>query len=418
MADIRRAGYEPILLEPWCPESKREIYRKKFDLEYDNIPGERPAIVQGCEDYADTLELVRKMAPKAIIAGGDLGIELTTRLAQDLGLPGNKVERLPYMCKKDMMHEALKEAGIRYIHGQVVNSVEEGLAYFHDTLKGKPAIVKPLCGGGSVGVCACHNDEMLVEALSADLQQSAKEGNNPPSVLIQEMIVGTEYYVNTVHQGEELVITNLARYDKVQHGDRRPVYIRSFQLNPLDEAYLPIIDYATKLLKAVGVTMGAVHTEIMVDEDGPVLIEVNGRLAGAHQPADWQDKVLGIHESDIAVRAFLGQDIHVSSDGRSAEDTLLPGVKAYRRISNGCYNFVHVVKPVDATEAPLLGVITKMQSYHSHKGLVVPKSYTETIDLSNVGGLIYMWHDEASVLEKEFEMLKELELHSPEKVFK
>ena len=50
MADIRRAGYEPILLEPWCPESKREIYRKKFDLEYDNIPGERPAIVQGCED--------------------------------------------------------------------------------------------------------------------------------------------------------------------------------------------------------------------------------------------------------------------------------------------------------------------------------------------------------------------------------
>ena len=122
--DIRNAGYEPVILEPSIPGVPPAEVRKELEAEYTHIKGERPAIYAASQNYGETLEMVRTIAPCCIIPGTDFGLELATTLAHDLGLPGNNPVRLPYMREKDKMQEAVKAAGLRSIRGKVVTTVE------------------------------------------------------------------------------------------------------------------------------------------------------------------------------------------------------------------------------------------------------------------------------------------------------
>ncbi len=408
--DIRREGYEPVIMEITAPQEIREYVRKALDVEYSYIKGEKPLVVQECSDYHQTLRMVREMNPVLVIAGGDLGLKLASKLSHDLGLPGHRVERLPYLRRKDKMHEALKDAGLRYIRGKVVSSVEEGIEFYENELNGKSAIVKPLDGGGSVGVMACHSRGAVAEALRRDFADSG-------TALVQEMINGTEYYVNTVTFNGRTVVTNVCRYDKVQVGDMRPVYVKAVSLSPADETLSPMIRYVIEALDAVGLEIGPAHTEVMLDEKGPVLIEVNARLAGGHQPSEWQDLVLGIHESEIALRAYLGKDIFESGAGVKAGIMTADGIRCYPLRSNGLWHPVFISREMEAKDNPIVDIVLNMASYHSHKGLTAPSHYDMTIDLSNSGGTIYMTHPDAAVLESDFADLLDLELNHIEQLF-
>lgn len=166
--DIRNAGYEPVIMEPSILGVSPAEVRKTLEQEYAHIKGERPAIYAASTNYEETLEMVRAINPCCIIPGTDFGLELATCLAHDLGLPGNDPRRLPYLREKDKMQEAAKEAGLRYIRGKVVTTVDEGIAYFREELKGKSAIVKPLRSAGSRGVLACLTEEELCNAIADD----------------------------------------------------------------------------------------------------------------------------------------------------------------------------------------------------------------------------------------------------------
>lgn len=409
--DIRNEGYEPVIMEITAPEELREYVRKALDVEYSYLKDEKPLIIHECSEYQQTLQMVREMDPKLVLAGSDMGLELASKLSRDLGLPGHRVERLPFLRRKDKMHEALKDAGLRYIRGNVVSCIKDGIEYYENELKGESAIVKPLDGGGSVGVMACHNRDELTDALTRNIAGGG-------AALVQEMINGTEYYVNTVSSNGRHVVTNVCRYDKVQVGDMRPVYVNAVSLSPAQETLAPLVHYVIEVLDAVGLKIGPAHTEVMVDEKGPVLIEVNARLAGGHQPSDWQDMVLGIHESDIALRAYLGESILESSLGIKSEKSLENRFIYFPLKVHGCWHTVFISRDIYAKDNPILDILRNMRSYHSHKGLEAPRHYCMTTDLSNAGGFVYLTHKDAAVLESEFAELLDLEMNHIEKLFK
>ena len=407
--DIRKEGLEPVLMEVNVPPEDKDTVRKILDLEYSHLKGDRPIVISECPDYCQTLQLVKDYAPVLVIPGSDYGIELAAKLSSDLGLPGHNVTRVPFLRRKDKMHEALKDAGIRYIKGLAVSSVEDGIDFYSTELKCGAAIVKPLDGGGSVGVMACHSKDELAEALRLSIASGGE-------VLVQEMIKGTEYYVNTVSSRGRHVVTNICRYDKIQKGTERPVYVRATPLPPESEEMTALIEYAVNVLDAVGVDIGPSHTEIMVDEKGPVLIEINARLAGAHQPSDWQDSVLGIHESEIALRSYLGKDILETRSGMKAIGTP-GGTKAYPLISNGLLHCVYIPHDIDAVDNPIVPLIRSLKSYYGHMRLDAPSFYERTTDLSNIGGIVYLAHPDVSVLEEEYNRLLDLELNHIEELF-
>ncbi|MBO6060428.1 MAG: ATP-grasp domain-containing protein, partial [Bacteroidaceae bacterium] len=345
--------------------------------------------------------------------------ELATCLAHDLGLPGNDPRRLPYLREKDKMQEAAKEAGLRYIRGKVVTTVDEGIAYFREELKGKSAIVKPLRSAGSRGVLACLTEEELCNAIADDIDMARKDKAPFIGVLVQERIVGTEYFINTVTMGGQTVVTNVVRYDKMKLMAERPVYVSAVSLQPDDALCQMLMDYVVKVVKATGLEIGPMHTEVMVDEDGPVLIDVNARMAGAAQPAEWQDLVLGLHESDIALRAYLGKDIHTDSYNNYKAIASADGQYAYFQRKRPGYFHVGVnLHDFEAEEFIGKELIESLPSTFSWHGFDAPRFYEATKDFFTASGLVYLVNDSAEQLQRDHEMLLEVEMNHMDKLFK
>ena len=113
IADIIKRGYEPVNLELILyPDSKfykdllscRESAREKYPC--------NPVTIEECAVYEETLEKVRELDPVLVIPGSEFGVELATRLADDLRLPGNPYKNMDMYIKKSAMHAALINAGV------------------------------------------------------------------------------------------------------------------------------------------------------------------------------------------------------------------------------------------------------------------------------------------------------------------
>lgn len=417
--DILNAGYEPVILEPFVPENQRDEARKVFDGEYARLKCQLPPVYIAKERYEDTLAMVREIAPCVIVPGTDYALELATNLAYDLALPCNNPKQLPYLREKDKMQEAVKAAGLRYIRGKVVSTPEDALDYYHNELKGKPAIVKPLREAGSRGVAACLNEEELVRAITEDIELAKKKNAPNIAVLVQEMIIGTEYFVNTVTQNGHTIVTNVMRYDKRKFTAERPVYVRATAIGSDDPIHQTLCQYVIDVVAATGLTVGPMHTEVMVDEDGPVLIEVNARLAGADQPAAWQDRVLGIHESDISLRSYLGKDITRNSyDDYAAVSSPDGKYSFYSRRCSGCFQFAVTTRDIDAEEFIGKALIESFPSTYSWVGFEAPRHYATTKDFFTIMGLIFMTNDSEEECDRDYHALLDIEMNHVERLFR
>ena len=125
--DLRQLGLEPVILETYNDDGGKEEARRHAN--YVHMEKPLPRRIQALPNYEDTLALVKSENPILVLPGSEMSVELATTLANDLGLKCNKKENIPQMTRKSEMHNALKRAGLRYIKGEMVGSVEEALAF-------------------------------------------------------------------------------------------------------------------------------------------------------------------------------------------------------------------------------------------------------------------------------------------------
>ncbi|MCQ3907658.1 MAG: hypothetical protein MJ219_02735 [Mycoplasmoidaceae bacterium] len=72
-------------------------------------------------------------------------------------------------------------------------------------------------------------------------------------------------------------------------------------MEPSDPKYTKVIEYNSKVLRAIGLTYGLCHNEFKVDKKGPVLIEANCRTPGGSMQGKYLDYVLGHHETNVSL---------------------------------------------------------------------------------------------------------------------
>ncbi len=104
--DIVRRGYHPVVLET---RILRESPERHIVTELYQTLHHQPTTLQEMDSFEETVEAVRSFDPLLILPGTETGVILANRLAAALSLPGNPLEYLDAMTKKDQMHLALKE---------------------------------------------------------------------------------------------------------------------------------------------------------------------------------------------------------------------------------------------------------------------------------------------------------------------
>ncbi|GAA1938385.1 ATP-grasp domain-containing protein [Kitasatospora viridis] len=281
---LRRAGFDThaVLSSPApAPE-----YTKTFQPA-DHAGVVSAGVTSAGPGFDRVLQLVRAIGPVAVIPGAESGVELADALAAELTPElANDPARSHARRDKAAMMATLRAAGIPTVRtlavteaeGCAARAAEQGLSAAGDL------VVKPARSSLSDGLTLVPAGGDLEAAVRSVLGARNLLGSVNETVLVQERIHGTEYVVDTFTEHGRHIVTNICRYTKVAVGDSFAVY-ESTDFLPEDAPETPVlVAYVRQVLDALGVRFGPCHSEVMLTEDGPRLMETGARLAGAGLP--------------------------------------------------------------------------------------------------------------------------------------
>lgn len=399
--DLQDQGYEPVCLE------LREINKQFPNAHcYTAFGAKQPKVITDCKRYSQTLKKVKALKPILILPGADHGLRLASQLTHDLKLRGNKLSDLPIMKDKYASQLALKHHGLRHIESVKYTNWDQAVKFFH-AHKNK-VVVKPIEGVSTVGVTICDNVVQLKKAIAlAKGSGSAMIDRHP---ILQEYIEGEEYVVNTCSCDGHTIVTSAYVYKKIFIPGSGPVYITHEWISPNAPKMRPIVKYALKVIKAIDLKWGPCHAEFKVDEKGPVLIETNCRIPGGSMPGDYVHQILGHHETDIALKAYLHPE----------DFKKLP--KLMNPIAGGIVKMVVIKKPIFVHEVKMDQCFKKLKSYHSYSfGMfydVKDTWFKKTVDYETSGGNIYLVNKSIKQLYRDLVYVMNVEAHHLDWMYK
>ena len=394
-------NYNPIVLQTKIGTSEEEkIYNQMVKESLKLINADHEFLYEK-ETYEETLEMVREYNPVSVIVGSEKGVILGTKLANDLNLPGNPIENLESITYKDKMQEKLAEKGLRHIRGRRVKTVEEAID-FYDEENLTEVVVKPVYSAGSVGVKLCSNKQEMIDAFELVTNEANVYGEDITEVVVQERIKGKEYVINTVACNGDYRVTTIWKYKKIKTPEGNQIYDYAEVLDELGIGEANIVEYAYAVNKALGIKYGPVHGEFMVDEKGPVLIEVNCRPMGFTLDAEFMDRISGQHETDSTLDSYINPDKFQYQKKQR-----------YQIYEHGVVKLLIVPKNTIAKSNPIKYITQRLEShYRTEQDIIDNDSFIKTKDLETTGGTVFLVNEDRYTLEKDLNFLRYMEKYT------
>ncbi|MET4022088.1 ATP-grasp domain-containing protein [Bradyrhizobium sp. S3.2.12] len=194
------------------------------------------------------------------------------KLCQHFNLPGPQPAAIELCCDKFLQRQLLEENSIPIPGYRLAANAAEVERSAEEL--GFPVIVKPAVGIASVGVRLCRDPGELAQ--HADyLLGERKIRLSSPRILVEEFAQGPHYSIEIM--GSEVIAIGAADFGRPPHFVCRE-YIYPAVVK--EEDYERIVDVSQKCLRALNLSWGPKNIDLRLTERGPVVIEVNPRLAG------------------------------------------------------------------------------------------------------------------------------------------
>ncbi|MFF1421536.1 ATP-grasp domain-containing protein [Streptomyces sp. NPDC058280] len=242
-------------------------------------PEEFDQVVFGQGDAAATAAELARVPLRAVVAGTEIGVRFADELAESLSLEGNGTALSEARRDKAAMAARLREKGLRHVRTFEARSeaeaVEQALS-----LGRWPVVVKPADSAGSDGVTFCDSPEAVRQTFTKLHGETNRMGLANHKVLIQELLVGQQYFVNTVSRAGRHHIAEIWRDDRRRIPGAGLVCDCESLLPARGDVQDLLGAYITGVLDALGIAWGPAHSELMLTASGPVLIETAARMQG------------------------------------------------------------------------------------------------------------------------------------------
>lgn len=267
------------------------------DVVHVRLPGaaplDAPAAAYHAADYqhgptfrAFVDEVLRPLAPAAVVSLTELGLEPAAAAARRLGAAGTPPEVVRATRDKLEMRRALERAAPHLNPPFAAGDDAEAVARLFGG--GAPVVAKPVAGTGSNAVALVRS----ASALPKDRRTRA--------TLLERYVDGREFSVETLSSGGRHTCLGIA--EKHTEGE---AFVEVAHLMPppsLDAVGRRRVERAVaELLDAVGLTDGPAHTEVKVDGARVTVVETHTRPGGDGIPdlvrltrgVDWRRAALG-----------------------------------------------------------------------------------------------------------------------------
>lgn len=389
--DIYNRHYNPVVLE-LIPDIHEDIggYRQKMDLEYERSDYDFE-VIQEKDSYEETLEMVRKLDPLLVLAGSNDGVFLATKLSNDLDLLGNPIESIDAITVKDETQKRLAENALRYIKSKVIFSVGEAID-FYDSEELNEVVIRQL---NNEDEKLCLNKREIIDCIETFFAESDS------ALLIREHIDGEEYIVNTTSCDGVHRITTIWKYDKIRTSDGTFIYDAARSVNDLYIGEAEMIDYAYDVADALRIQYGPVSGEYVIDDKGPVLINLNCCPMSGHLPGKFLDEVSGQHETDSILDSYLNPECFLERR-----------MQKYRLNAYGAFKRIVAPKDIIARSAPMNNLGPRLRSFHESvidDLLASEKFYPKTDDSDAGCGLIFLVNEDYHILQDDIKFLRSVE---------
>ncbi|MBP5941318.1 pyridoxal-phosphate dependent enzyme [Streptomyces acidiscabies] len=234
----------------------------------------------------------------------DFYVPAVAELTTWLGMPGNRADAVAVCRNKALLRERLREHGVPQPEFVAVTDVAEVPAALASV--GLPCVVKPADDSGSNNVLLCHSEEEALAQARAILgiRFNMRDLPTAGTVLIEEYVDAPEFSVEMFTWDGETRCVGIT--EKSVTGLPHFVEYRHVFPAPLSPARAAAVEGSVRrAVTAAGITLGATHTEVRLTADGPVIIEINPRLAGGMIPELIQ-LATGVQLLDQQVRVAAG----------------------------------------------------------------------------------------------------------------
>ncbi|TSE05613.1 ATP-grasp domain-containing protein [Mesorhizobium intechi] len=253
-------------------------------------------------------ELLRVAAKLTGLAGiyssSDYFVEAASSVAMEMGLPAANSEAIATCRNKWKQAAELQRQSITIPETRLATSVRDVENILAQATL--PVVVKPVSGSGSSGVRLCESVTAAIEAFeSARGALIDQIGLPSPDILVQQYVEGKEYSAEIIACDGTLHCLGIL----AKHKGPAPFFVEvghDFPA-PLSEPSLKeLASFAAGAVSALGLEFGPAHVEFVISESGPVIIEVNPRLAGGMIPV-MLSHVLGTSTLDMVIRLYAGE---------------------------------------------------------------------------------------------------------------
>ena len=257
-----------------------------------------PAVVECAKKYS--IDGVMTLA-------SDMPIRTVAAVAKVLGLIGVSEETALKATNKAVMREALQKGNVpipKFFKVTNEKEYREAVSNF-----AAPFIVKPADNSGSRGIYLVSNIEDA-ESISVAYSYSHSFSRNG-DLVVEEYLIGPEVSVETLTVNGECNVIQIT--DKITTGAPHFVEMGHTQPSQLPENTKQKVAQLAKLAnRAIGIINGPSHTEIIVTNEGPKIVELGARLGGDCITTHLVPLSTGVDMVECCIKIALGETPDIS----------------------------------------------------------------------------------------------------------
>src|SRR5580700_8783365 len=254
-------------------------------------------------------EVIRRERPDALLStvGGQTGLNLSVDLASagvldkyGVELIGAKIESINKAEDRLMFKDAMRKIGLETPQSQLVNNVDDGLAFANRI--GYPVILRASFTLGGSGGGIAYNREDLTEILERGLDLSPVH-----EVLIEESVLGWKEFELEVMRDladNAIIVCSIENFDPMGVHTGDSITVAPAQ-TLTDREYQMMRDASLRCLREIGVDTGGSNVQFAIDPKNGrmVIVEMNPRVSRSSALAS---KATGFPIAKIAAKLAVG----------------------------------------------------------------------------------------------------------------